>query len=267
VAILGFSVTSIFVYHLITDILNLSPVLKNIAKAVWRPRVHLVLTLILFLFGMYVFAAIGFVYFREYYKQGLKKYCDNIFECFLVTLDKGFKFDGGVGNWLNLRNEGSDDMKSKYQAYDLWRFTYENLLLLLLLIINLNIVSGVIIDTFKSLREEYNAYIEDQTNFCFICGFSKEVIDKESSENDGFEFHIKNEHYQWNYLFYMNFVEEKNPSDHTGLESYIANQIIDEEIDWFPNHRAMMLPNEDEEANENLADALGKKILNKVTAH
>jgi hypothetical protein len=109
-------VTSIFVYHLISDILNLSPVLKNIAKAVWRPRVHLVLTLILFLFGMYVFAAIGFVYFREYYKQGLKRYCDSIFECFLVTLDKGFKFDGGVGNWLNLRNEGSDDMKSKYQG-------------------------------------------------------------------------------------------------------------------------------------------------------
>jgi hypothetical protein len=28
----------------------------------------------------------------------------------------------------------------------------------------------------------------------------------------------------------------------------------------------MMLPNEDEEGNENLADALGLKILNKVTA-
>ena len=37
----------------------------------------------------------------------------------------------------------------------------------------INIVSGIIIDTFGSLREEENAKTSDIQDICFICGLEK----------------------------------------------------------------------------------------------
>lgn len=61
------------------------------------------------------------------------------------------------------------------------RWVFDNLFNILLLIILINIVAGIIIDTFGSLREELSVYKEDLENICFICGYDKETIEKESS--------------------------------------------------------------------------------------
>lgn len=59
------------------------------------------------------------------------------------------------------------------------------------MIIMINIVSGIIIDTFGTLREELNKFNFDLENYCFICGFDKETIEKASRNQKGFLFHIK----------------------------------------------------------------------------
>lgn len=74
------------------------------------------------------------------------------------------------------------------------------------MIIMINIVAGIIIDTFGTLREELNKYTFDLGNFCFICGFDKEKIEKSSRRLRGFEFHISDDHYMWNYLFYIAYI-------------------------------------------------------------
>ena len=112
-------------------------------------------------------------------------------------------------------------------------------------IIILNIMTGIIIDTFGSLREEYNEYIADTETYCFICGNDRETLDKESSEREGFDYHVKEEHYQWNYLFYIGYIKDKEPTEYTGLESYVADLIEKEDIAWFPNHRAIMIKEEE----------------------
>ena len=45
----------------------------------------------------------------------------------------------------------------------------------------------------------------------------------------------------WNYLFYIAYNQNKERTEYTGLESYIANQIDNGEISWFPTHRALIL--------------------------
>jgi len=39
--------------------------------------------------------------------------------------------------------------------------------------IMINIVVGIIIDTFGVLREQSNERIEDMENYCFICGIDR----------------------------------------------------------------------------------------------
>ena len=248
-AILGLFHTAWYTFHL-NDILMINSVLKNILRSVWRPRTSIILTLILFIVIMYAFSAIGFVYFESQYANSLPNQvpCRNIYECFILTLDKGFKFDGGVGNYLSTNNEMKKADSGEYVPIDIGRFIFENLLLIVALIIILNILSGIIIDTFGSLREEYNKYLKDTETYCFVCGFDRETIDKEATEADGqskFDFHVKQEHYQWNYLFYMAYLRDKEVTEYTGIESYVAEKVQNEDISWFPNHRAMVIKQED----------------------
>jgi hypothetical protein len=56
-------------------------------------------------------------------------------------------------------------------GYFMIRFLFDNLYFILLMIIMINIVSGIIIDTFGTLREELNEFNQDLANVCFICGF------------------------------------------------------------------------------------------------
>lgn len=59
------------------------------------------------------------------------------------------------------------------------------------MIIMINIVTGIIIDTFGTLREELKDYTDDLKNICFICGHDGETIEKNSTNNKTFKGHIK----------------------------------------------------------------------------
>ena len=220
-AIVGLYNSIWFTFHL-NDILNINQVLKNVLMSVWKPRLSIALTLILFLVVLYAFSAVGFVYYSVQYANSMPDGvpCRSIFECFVLTLDKGFKFDGGIGNYLADNNENKIEDKSVF-------------------------VRGIIIDTFGSLREDYNKYIEDTETYCFICGMDRETIDKESESKDGFDHHVKGEHDQWAYLFYMAHLRDKKETEYTGIESHVAELLKNEDIRWFPNHRAIIFKEDD----------------------
>lgn len=84
-----------------------------------------------------------------------------------------------------------------------------------------NIVAGIIIDTFGSLREKESDKIRDIEDKCYICGNPKTIFDRlsdASSMGGGFDHHIKVNHYMWNYVFFMAYLKYKDPTDYTGIE-------------------------------------------------
>jgi len=70
---------------------------------------------------------------------------------------------------------------------------------MLINIINLNIIFGIIIDTFAELRDGQNTRDDDFLNTCFICGHNREVFEKEGMS---FDRHIKFEHNPRNYVYF-----------------------------------------------------------------
>jgi len=62
-----------------------------------------------------------------------------------------------------------------------------------------------------------------------------------SDAKNGFYNHIKKEHYLWNYIFYIAYLKDKERTEYTGLESYIAEQIDSSDTSWMPNHRALVV--------------------------
>ena len=42
----------------------------------------------------------------------------------------------------------------------------------------------------------------------------------------GFEYHIKNHHYLWNYFYYIYYILNKDKSDYNGIETYISEKVF-----------------------------------------
>ena len=111
---------------------------------------------------------------------------------------------------------------------------------MIVVVIVLNIFLGIIVSTFAQLRDEKKGIHEDMENICFICGIDRQTFDK---DGEGFESHIKSDHFLWNYINFIVHLREKDPTEYTGVESYIAERVGDNKIEWFPQNRALVLRN------------------------
>ena len=121
------------------------------------------------------------------------------------------------------------------------RLVYDNLFNILLLILLLNIIFGITIDTFAELRSEKEQQQEDQTNTCTICSIERNEFDRNSKIT--FKHHIKQEHNMWNYIYFILYLVNKQPTEYTGVESYVADLVEKESVQFFPLRQAMSLPN------------------------
>ena len=95
---------------------------------------------------IYMFAVVGHLYFQEQFVVDDEASCSSLLVCMLTTINHGLRNGGGIGDVLT-RARASDPMY-------LFRFVYDLLFFFLVIIITLNIVFGIIIDTFADLREK-----------------------------------------------------------------------------------------------------------------
>jgi hypothetical protein len=134
---------------------------------------------------VYVYGLIAFMFFSDDYKSrnddGTYTYfCDTALYCFLFTFDWTFKANAGVGGYLT----GLEDPDSTIK-YTWMRFLFDNTSNIFLVIIMVNIVAGVIIDTFGSLREQEGEKNRDIEDKCFVCGNLKTTFDRLSDSPQG----------------------------------------------------------------------------------
>lgn len=175
--------------------------------------------------------------------------CDTLLMCIVTVMNHGLRNGGGVGDIL--RKPSKDE--SLFPA----RVVYDLLFFFIVIIIVLNLIFGVIIDTFADLRSEKQKKEEVLKTTCFICGLERDKFDNKTVS---FEEHIKFEHNMWNYLYFIVLVRVKNKTDYTGPESYVAQMIKNKNLDWFPRMRAMSLVSNEGEGEQNEIRILQDKL-------
>ncbi|XP_013415241.1 inositol 1,4,5-trisphosphate receptor [Lingula anatina] len=166
--------------------------------------------------------------------------CDSLIMCIVTSLNEGLRNGGGIGDVLR--------KPSSKEPLFVARVIYDLLFFFIVIIITLNLIFGVIIDTFADLRSEKQQKEEILKNTCFICGLDRSSFDNKSVS---FEDHIKNEHNMWHYLYFIVLVKVKDPTEFTGPESYVYAMIRDKNLDWFPRMRAMSLAADEGEGEQN----------------
>lgn len=138
----------------------------------------------------------------------------------MTALDKGMRNGGGLGDITEPINYL--DETEKY----LFKLVHDASFQIIINIICLNIIFGIIVNTFAQLRDEKATNDDDMLNKCFICNFDRLEFDKNSE--GGFERHIAKDHNLWEYVYYLVYLEAKDASDYTGIESYVNEKLSGE---------------------------------------
>ena len=147
--------------------------------------------------------------------------CDSLLMCIVTTLNQGLRNGGGIGDILRA--------PSSKEPLFMARVVYDLLFFFIVIIIVLNLIFGVIIDTFADLRSEKQQKELILKNTCFICGLNRSAFDNRTVS---FEEHIKTEHNMWQYLYFMVLIRVKDPTEFTGPESYVHGMVKAMILDW-----------------------------------
>uniref|UniRef100_A0A8C9I1R5 Ion transport domain-containing protein n=1 Tax=Piliocolobus tephrosceles TaxID=591936 RepID=A0A8C9I1R5_9PRIM len=294
-SVLGLFAHELFYSILLFDLIYREETLFNVIKSVTRNGRSILLTALLALILVYLFSIVGFLFLKDDFilevdrlpnnhSTGLggflswpgpehtllaedgeldstERACDTLLMCIVTVMNHGLRNGGGVGDIL--RKPSKDE--SLFPA----RVVYDLLFFFIVIIIVLNLIFGVIIDTFADLRSEKQKKEEILKTTCFICGLERDKFDNKTVS---FEEHIKLEHNMWNYLYFIVLVRVKNKTDYTGPESYVAQMIKNKNLDWFPRMRAMSLVSNEGEGEQNeiriLQDKLNStmKLVSHLTA-
>uniref|UniRef100_H3C9P0 Inositol 1,4,5-trisphosphate receptor n=1 Tax=Tetraodon nigroviridis TaxID=99883 RepID=H3C9P0_TETNG len=289
----------VFFYSLLLfDLVYREETLLNVIKSVTRNGRSIVLTAVLALILVYLFSIVGYIFFKDDFILAVdripnktlgtlkhqppgyaetsasrlstmchkenasvavqpsavviedkERTCDSLLMCIVTVLSHGLRSGGGVGDVLR--------KPSKEEPLFAARVIYDLLFFFMVIIIVLNLIFGVIIDTFADLRSEKQKKEEILKTTCFICGLERDKFDNKTVT---FEEHIKVEHNMWHYLFFIVLVKVKDSTEYTGPESYVAEMIREQNLDWFPRMRAMSLVSSDADGEQNEIRSLQEKL-------
>ncbi|KAG7297145.1 hypothetical protein JYU34_020113 [Plutella xylostella] len=261
---------------LLLDIVYREETLLNVMRSVTRNGRSILLTAVLALVLVYMFSIVGYMFFRDHFllqvdqldddesfnidnciddpaskylndgstsstcKRGPRfvsvggelkeRSCDSLIMCIVTTLNQGLRNGGGIGDVLRA--------PASFEPLYVARVVYDLLFFFVVIIIVLNLIFGVIIDTFADLRSEKQQKELILKNTCFICGLNRSAFDNKTVS---FEEHIASEHNMWHYLYFMVLVRVKDPTEFTGPESYVHTCIKTSNLEWFPRLRALSL--------------------------
>ncbi|XP_041113341.1 inositol 1,4,5-trisphosphate receptor type 2-like isoform X1 [Polyodon spathula] len=262
VCMLGLFVHEFFYSFLLFDLVYREETLLNVIKSVTRNGRSIILTAVLALILVYLFSIIGFLFLKDDFRMdvdrlstaeteadGTERVCDTLLMCIITVLNQGLRNGGGVGDVLR--------KPSKNEPLFAARVVYDLLFFFIVIIIVLNLIFGVIIDTFADLRSEKQRKEEILKTTCFICGLERDKFDNKTVS---FEEHIKCEHNMWHYLYFLVLVKVKDPTEYTGPESYVAQMIKEKNLDWFPRMCAMSLVSNEGDSEQNEIRMLQEKL-------
>ena len=235
-AYMAFAVLGLFVHHFffafhLIEFIKSQPRLKIIFLAFYEPLAQLIYTFIFFFILIYAYSLL--IYYR-YYDLMPENTCNSPLICMMYIYSNTFTSGGSLGNFIDTKEESIN------YSGDMERYALDLSYSIIMVSIVWQMVLGIITSTLDRLRGDREELENDMETLCFICGLKREKIEKYYIGKDGFNNHLR-DHSVNNYFFYMFYLEEKDPNEYSGLESYVKKQIDKESISWFPIGRSLKI--------------------------
>ena len=206
---------------LLLELASLNVNMANILKAVTLNWQQLFLTGLFTLMIVFIFSTWAYFFFYDYYDSESNLYCDSLLSCFFSTLNVGMRA-GAIA-------EPTAAIKVADYSH---RVLFDMLFFIIIIVILLNIVFGIIVDTFGQLRDERTEIENDINNVCFVCGEERSLIDM---HGEGWEDHIIAVHSPFAYMAFLVHVKNMKEEDCSGLEKYVKDCLARKSADFMPD--------------------------------
>ena len=243
-SLLGLGYSSLFFSFHLLDIVNHSTDLQSVFKAVTLNGRSILATAVFGFIVIYLYAIVGFAYGQDLFMAGDypdgsptnefamhpdESMCRNLAVCWVSAVVNGLR-EGDIGKIMEPRYSTDD----RYGFIVVYQFTYY----LIVITVLLNVIFGIIIDTFGQLRTEAEGREFKMQNACFICGIDRFTFD---TKGEGFKRHIHADHNMWHYLYMIVHIREKDPTEYNGWEQYVADKVQQGDTSFFPLNNAIVL--------------------------
>jgi len=240
------------------DMVTHSRLLQKVISSVTDNQESLFRTFALVTVVIYHFSLVGQLFFRNDYMWNWQDattgnwsnvdLCSTTLDCLMNTIYLGLSYGGLAEALSDVRQEwvGEDSDTAKI------RWAVDLLFFIAVIVLLLNIIFGIVIDTFASQRDKQALILDNMENVCFICGIDRNSFDRKHPI--GFEYHRKHEHNIWHYLSYIIHLRTRKKTDYTGPESYVAEMLDKKDLSFFPLLRTSSITIEDQISNESLLD-------------
>ena len=232
-------------------IVPMSPILVSVTRAVTIPGAQLGMSAVLGLIIIYSFALVAFYFFKSSMQHQPNddgtpgdNECETMLRCLKSFVKNGVMYGGGIGDFINGDLDNTPELGDE-ELY-MKRFVFDLMFFVVVIVLLLNIIFGIIIDTFSSERENMNEKIAVKLNRCFICGLNRDAFeDMKQMGGKGFVHHWKSEHNLFDYMYFMMYLQNKSSTDFNGAESYVSSCVEKEDIGWIPDGVAVSIPRVD----------------------
>ncbi len=217
-----------FIYTIqLLFIIRFSKTCNQIAQVFFDKFEPLITMLAFVIIFCFFYAMVGFYFLETEFFNGdiNENQCSNMISCFIAAFNHPVRNGNGIGVIEPKRGFYQDfGLSMKRFAYDMTYFLFINILLL-------NMVNGVIINSFGAKREEEEQKDEDNRNKCFMCSVDRKDFQK---IRVNFEKHVKESHNIKHYIEFLMNIMFKETADLEDDEIYIKEQIMDGSISVFP---------------------------------
>jgi len=257
---LGMSIGGLFfhgyfyVFHLLY-IVEHNKDLGSAVKAVTHNGKSLLWVAFLTLTIVYIFSFFSFIFFREDFDTDEGMFCNSLLDC-LATLLVNAVEAGGMRDRLGAGVQGLN--ATGPTDTQVGRIFMDILFWILIVTIMMNLVLGIIVDTFSQLREEQAHRDEEMTSKCFICSLPAYRFEKFG----GFKKHIAQDHNMWMYLYCTIYLDDMARADRTDLQAFLYDQWVENKNHGpFPIMRAQVLEQSDRDTGD-----MVQGLMSKLTA-
>jgi hypothetical protein len=229
---LSYTIDPVFYALHLLLIVNIMTTCKFVVKSVTYRFGQLVTTFALAVCGVYAYSILQVVYYRDYFPANdyPSTMCDSIYSCALYSLNLGLRNGGGIADSMDL-------MEIKNPLFG-WKLVFDLSYYMIINIVAMNIIFGIIIDTFAELRDAQNTRDEDFKNVCFICGYERDVFEKQGRS---FDTHVTHPHNPTNYINFLIYLRDKPSDEYDGIESFVWDQYTDKKTHWVPIESTMLI--------------------------
>lgn len=184
---------------------------------------------------IWVYASVAFYFENSNYDNYAlalgdpENICGNILHCFITFFNYGVRNGGGIGDIM-------PKITFTPTSNFVGRFLTDMLFFIVIVLLFLNMINGIIINTFSALREDLEIKTNDVENNCFICNLDKSTLGRKKIK---FDDHFNKQHYIKDYLLFLIGVRLKKEIDLDPDETRVLESLTNNDVSFFPSEKML----------------------------